>query len=170
MVVYRTGFFIKAHLFSKTINWNPAKMSFQETFDINYYYHYCAFIDWRQKRSFTWFIQIEGIKFSQKRGKIIYLYKTVNINFFIIFKISSKFQELPCSKVKWNLFGEIYFPSPSRTVFWDTSLDGIHLKKDSMPYFSVSMPCFVAWILCLELRIYYRGYYEIKNKCRMDNR
>ena len=33
-------------------------------------------------------------------GKNIYLYKIVNINFFIIFKTLSKFQELSSGKVK----------------------------------------------------------------------
>ena len=40
------------------------------------------------------------IKVSQKRGKIIYLYKSENIDFFITFKVSSKFQESSFGKVK----------------------------------------------------------------------
>ena len=40
------------------------------------------------------------IKGSQKRGEIIYLYKSININYFISFKISSKFQETSLGKVR----------------------------------------------------------------------
>ena len=40
------------------------------------------------------------MKISQKRGKIIYSYKGVNVNFFTIFKSLSKLQELSCNKVK----------------------------------------------------------------------
>ena len=39
------------------------------------------------------------IKASQKRGKIIYLSKSVSINFFVTFKILSTFQESSCCKV-----------------------------------------------------------------------
>ena len=34
-----------------------------------------------------------------KKGKIICLYKNLNINFLIKFKVLTKFQELPCRKV-----------------------------------------------------------------------
>ena len=77
-------------------------MSFQETFDIDYYYHhycYCRFIHcWQEKVLHN--SEEKLIKVSHKRGKIIYLYKSVNINFFIAFKILSKFQESSCGKVK----------------------------------------------------------------------
>ena len=39
----------------------------------------------------------------------MYFYKGVNVNFFIMFKILSKLQELPCSKIKQNLCGEYMF-------------------------------------------------------------
>ena len=41
----------------------------------------------------------------------MYLYKGIDANYFILFKIlSSKFyQELSCGKVKLNLFGELCF-------------------------------------------------------------
>ena len=45
-------------------------MSFQKTFDINYYhYRYCAFIDCGKKKLFTLFRQIELIKISQNSRK-----------------------------------------------------------------------------------------------------
>ena len=58
VVVCSTAFFFtKVSLPSKNFYWNPAKMSFQETFDINYYYyHYChcTFIYcWQKKDSDT---------------------------------------------------------------------------------------------------------------------
>ena len=92
------AFFINVSLFSKTIYWNPAKMSFQKTFDISYYYyyyHYCyyTFIH-------CWHKKFQIIKVSQKRGKIIYLHKGVSINFFITLKILSKFQDSSCGKIE----------------------------------------------------------------------
>ena len=42
------------------------------------------------KRRFDIIWTKKPIKISQKRGKIIYLYKGVNVNFFIMFKILSK--------------------------------------------------------------------------------
>ena len=41
------------------------------------------------------------MKIGQKRGKIIYFYQSVDINFFIVlFKILSILQELLCGKIK----------------------------------------------------------------------
>ena len=40
------------------------------------------------------------IKIRRKRGKIIYLYKGQIVNFFIMFQISPKIQELSCGQVK----------------------------------------------------------------------
>ena len=81
-------------------------MSLPETFDIHYHYYYnycyCAYCT-------SFFADISRfhviwkklIKVSQKRGKIIYLYKSVDIYiFFITFKILSKFQDLSRRKVK----------------------------------------------------------------------
>ena len=66
-------------------------MYFQETFDINcyYYYHcYCIFIHrWQEKVSHN--LEKKLIKVSQKRRKIINLYKSINVNFFIRIKILS---------------------------------------------------------------------------------
>ena len=48
-----TTFFMKLTLFSKAVYWNPAKMSFQETFNINYYYYhycYCTFVQYWQSQ------------------------------------------------------------------------------------------------------------------------
>ena len=39
----------------------------------------------------------------------MYLYKGVNVIFFIMFKILSKLQEFLCGKVKQNLLGEYIF-------------------------------------------------------------
>ena len=39
-------------------------------------------------------------KFSQKRGKTMYVYKSVNINCFITFKTLPEFQESSFTKVK----------------------------------------------------------------------
>ena len=69
-------------------------MSFQETFDINYYYHYYTFIDWIQKKSFTKLRQIQLMKLSQKRGKI------VNINFLLYLKFYQSFKNF--HEVKWS--------------------------------------------------------------------
>ena len=63
----------------------------------HYDYFYCTFIHcWQKKVS----LNIEAIKVSQKRRKIIYLYKSVNINFCITFEILSKFQESSIEKFK----------------------------------------------------------------------
>ena len=75
-------------------------MSFNETFVINYYYHYRYCTLTVEKKGFTEFGQKKLIKTCQKGGKIINLYKGENVNFFIMFKILSKLQELSCGKVK----------------------------------------------------------------------
>ena len=62
-------------------------MSFQKTFDIDdYYYHYCycTFTDSRQENISHNLDKKKLIKFRQKRGKIIYLYESVNIIFYYI--------------------------------------------------------------------------------------
>ena len=49
VAVYRTNFFIKVHLFSTNVNWNPNKNVFLGNF-WQYYYHYCTFNDCQQRR------------------------------------------------------------------------------------------------------------------------
>ena len=89
-------------------------------------------------------LNLEAIKVSQKRGKIIYLYKSVNINFCLTFKILSKFQESSTEKFKQNLFGEYMFCVTLDPEFYFClifhKLDEIlfiHFEKDSMSYFVV---------------------------------
>ena len=97
MVVCRTAFFIKARLFSKTVNWNPAKMSFQESFDINYYYYHncnCTFII---EKCFSKFRQ-KSYKISKKWRVVMYLCKSVNIYFLIYLKFYQNFKN--CHVVK----------------------------------------------------------------------
>ena len=69
-------------------------MSFQETFDINYYYYhcYCTFIDCRQKKVSHNFDKKKLIKIIPKRGKIIYLRKGVNVNFFLYLTFYQNFK------------------------------------------------------------------------------
>ena len=99
VVVYRIAFFIKERLFSKIINWNPEKNVFLGNF-----WHWLLLLSLLislltvDKKDFIWFKQKKLLKISQKRGKIIYLYKSVNINFSIIFKLLSKLQESSCIK------------------------------------------------------------------------
>ena len=76
-------------------------MSFHETFDIN-----IIIIIIVIAHLFTvdinrfHIILKKGVNLSQpKRGKIISSYKNLNINFFIKFKILTKFQESSCGKV-----------------------------------------------------------------------
>ena len=49
----------------------------------------------------------------------MYLYKGVDVNFFIMFKIllSKFYQELPCGKVKLNLLGEFMFCITLKEIF-----------------------------------------------------
>ena len=61
------------------------------------------------KKKFRIILTKKLIKISRKRGKIIYSYKDVNVDFLIMFKILSKLQELVSGKVKQNLFGEYKF-------------------------------------------------------------
>ena len=197
-VQYSICFFTKVSSFSNTDLWNPAKMFFQETLDINcYYYHsYCTIIHcWQEKVSHN--LEKKLIKFSQKRGKITYLYKSAHTDFSLHFfltvflnaynasshpemflgkgvlKICSKFTgEHPCrsaiSKKMQSNFIEIALRhgcSPVnllhifRTRF-SRNTSGrlllmqarwwlyIHLEKDSVPSFSVSMSRFLLiWIL-----------------------
>ena len=71
---------------------------------------YYTFVDYQKKKVSHNLDKKKLIKICQKIGKIIYLYKDVNVNFFIMFKLLSKLQELSCSKVSENLFGELYNP------------------------------------------------------------
>ena len=52
-----------------------------------------------KKKGFTQFREKSRFKSTTEGGKIIYLYKSVNINFFIKFKIISKLQEISCRKL-----------------------------------------------------------------------
>ena len=61
------------------------------------------------------------IKASQKTGKIIYLSKSLNFNFFVTFKILSSFQEGSYRKVTSQLFVDICFAYLSRNVFRNLS-------------------------------------------------
>ena len=74
-------------------------MSFQETFIIIIVIIFIAYLFLTKKKVSHNFLK-KLIKVSQKRGKTIHLYKSVNINFFIAFKILSKFQESSFGKVK----------------------------------------------------------------------
>ena len=84
-------------------------MSFQETFDINYY-HYCYYtsIHFCQKK-------FHIIKVSQKRGKIIYLDKNVTIHFFLHIKFYQNFKLHHAEKL--NKTGEYMFCLALGTLF-----------------------------------------------------
>ena len=64
-----------------------------------------------------WSHVLKRLKISKKIGKVIYMYIGLNINFFIMFKILSKLQELSCGKVKQNLFGEFMFCVTLKDIF-----------------------------------------------------
>ena len=72
-------------------------MSFQDTFDSIIMIIFIVHLFTVDKKVS---LNIEAIKVSQKRRKIIDLYKSVNINFCITFEILSKFQESSIEKFK----------------------------------------------------------------------
>ena len=79
-------------------------MSFQETFDIDYYcYCYCyfTFTDCRQKKvSHHLKKKSKLIKISLKRGKVIYLYESVNIIFVLYLKFYQNFKNYHARRLK----------------------------------------------------------------------
>ena len=96
MWLYVVQFFYK----SKFTLENFRKIPFHETFDIIIIF--IIFINYlftvSEKVSHN--LEKRLIKVSQKGGKIIYLYKSVNINFSITFTILSTFQGSSFRKVK----------------------------------------------------------------------
>ena len=98
MVVCRTAFFPKSH-FLKAVEISQ-KMSFKETLILIIVIIIITVVHLStvDKKSFKLFRQKKLIK--KKKGKIIYLYKSGNVDFFVMFEILSKLQELICGKVK----------------------------------------------------------------------
>ena len=90
VVVCRTALFHKSTFILTTVDLNLIKMSFQETFET--YYHYCAFIGCQQRKVWYNLDKKNLTKISRKRGKIVYLCKGVNVNFFIMFQVLPKLQ------------------------------------------------------------------------------
>ena len=75
------------------------------------------------------------------------MYKIVNINFLLYLKFYQNFKNYHAGKLNKTYLVNIYFASPSRTVFWDLSFyfcvkvhklndSFIYLEKVSIPYFS----------------------------------
>ena len=68
------------------------------------------------------------------------MYKSVNINFFITFKILSKFQKSSCGKVTQNLFGEYMF-----NLYFCFN---VHKLDDSFTFPWKNILCHLALFLC----------------------
>ena len=121
---------------------------------------------WHQKVSRN--LEKKLIKVSQKKGKIIYLYKSVDIYFLLHLRFYQNFKTYHAGKLNKTDLVNIRFAHqglfPETQVFIFTlmcKLDGtftfIHLEKYFLPCFGVSMKYLVVWILWPELRIYLQG-------------
>ena len=118
-------------------------MCFQETFNINYYYHYCyyAFIPFWQKKSNN--LEKKLIKVSQKRGKIMYLHKNVKINFSLNLKFYKNFKIHHARRLNKTYLVKM-FCMALRTVFWNLGFyfyPNVHKLIDSFAFIWNKIPC-----------------------------
>ena len=121
---------------------------------------------WHKKVSHN--LEKKLIKVSQKRGKIIYLYKSVDIIIFLLhLKFYQNFKNYHAKNVNKTDLVNMFCVTLSDYVFWNLRfcfyLDiqtrwylYFHLEKDSTPCFCVSIKYLVVWILWPELRIYFQ--------------
>ena len=120
---------------------------------------------WHKKVSHN--LEKKLIKVSQKRGKIIYLYKSVDIIFLLHLKFYQNFKNYHAKNVNKTDLVNMFCVTLSDYVFWNLRfcfyLDiqtrwylYFHLEKDSTPCFCVSIKYLVVWILWPELRIYFQ--------------